>query len=135
MEHIVAAILVILFETSSPSGVLWMLLYIIGLWKILTKSGLRGFWALIPGARDYQLARCAGRESEGKIYSLTGVGMILLNLTGSYLTRNMEYSGLESVSPLVIVNGLALLMLLLVRLIYHIRVWSGLISVYGVKKR
>ena len=37
-------------------------LYMIGLWKMFEKSGVRRWLALIPGVREYNMGRCAGRE-------------------------------------------------------------------------
>ena len=31
------------------------ILYLVGLWKIFEKCGLKGWWALVPLARVYQL--------------------------------------------------------------------------------
>ena len=71
---IILHILVIIFlDTGLNYTLFFTLLYIIGLWKLFEKSGIKGAWALLPGARQYQLARCAGRESEGRGYSLSTV--------------------------------------------------------------
>ena len=37
-----------------------------GLSKFFKKFNVEGWWAWIPGARTYWLARCADRESDGK---------------------------------------------------------------------
>ncbi|MBR0397888.1 MAG: hypothetical protein IJI10_06410 [Eubacterium sp.] len=57
-----------------------MILMIAGSWKLLEKSGLKGWWALIPGAREYQLSRCAGREPEGRVWSVITVLKWVVNL-------------------------------------------------------
>ncbi len=38
-----------------------------GLSKIFKKFNIEGWWAFIPGARIYWLARCADREEDGKV--------------------------------------------------------------------
>ena len=35
---------------------------------------------MIPGAREYQLSRCAGRESDGPVYSVTAVCLIVVEV-------------------------------------------------------
>ena len=126
---------IVLFESSSAGTIVLMALYLLGLWRILEKSGLKGWWALIPGARDYQLARCAGREAEGRIYSLSGVAMILLNLISYFMELPQHFESANEISSAFLIVSIAVLMLLIVRFIYNIRVWSGLIDVYGLKKR
>ena len=131
---IILHILVIIFlDTGLNYTLFFTLLYIIGLWKLFEKSGIKGAWALLPGARQYQLARCAGRESEGRGYSLSTVGMIIFNLA--------EYLGDLGVLPINRLPGgdltilILVIVLVMVNLVYHIRVISGLIEVYGVRKR
>ena len=128
----IQALCLLEFETSAPLRIALMALYLVGLWRLLVKSGLKGWWALIPGARDYQLARCAEREPEGRVYSLTGAGSIALNLILLFLLSPVEETRISGGSTLVIVLELSLL---IVRFIYGIRVWSGMIEVYGVRKR
>ena len=135
MENALTALCILLFESSDSVSIVLMAVYLAGLWRILEKSGLKGWWALIPGARDYQLARCAGRETEGRVYSLSGAGLIVLTLilhiTG--VPQDLETSS-EFPSGFLIAT-IAVLMLSIVRFIYTIRIWSGLIDMYGVKKR
>ena len=127
-------ILLLVFGTESLYGVLSMALYMAGLYKMFEKSGIKGWWALIPGAREYQLSRCAGRETEGRTWSVVSIGIWLINLFG--------------VVPLVVINGdsmdigtagvlisILTVVLSLSSIVYSIRVYTGLIEVYGVRKR
>ena len=103
----------------------------IGLWKMFEKSGVRGWWALLPGAREYQLSRCAGRESEGRGWSIVTIANIAVMVISRLFdqSRDSEYiTGLE----IVILS--VQLALLVTQFIYSVRVYSGLIEVYGVKK-
>ncbi len=109
-------------------------LYMIGLWKMFEKSGIKGWWALIPAAREYQLSRCAGRESDGRLLSvfvffdtiITAFGWTLL----VFLTRGgMSESAADTLFTVLSVT------IGIVEFIYSIRVYVGLIEVYGVKKR
>ena len=129
MNKFIQALCYIEFGDADWLGIVPAVLYIAGLWGLLKKSGLQGWWALIPGARSYQLARCAGRESEGKVYSLTEVAQIALNLLMLLAMRFTEEDTGALLSMFVLV-----LIIELVRFIYGIRVFGGLIEVYGLKR-
>lgn len=130
---VLKALCIIMFGTTGVVNVAAAALYLVGLWRLLRKSGLKSWWALIPCARDYQLARCAGREPEGRAYSMAGAAAILLNLLMLFVL------GVDLDSDIISSGQMILLLLLLVlemaRFFYGIRVYSGLIEVYGVRKR
>ena len=134
MDKIIKVLLLLVFENNTITSVVLVALYLAGLWGILVKSGLKGWWALIPGARDYQLARCAGREAEGRVYSLTVAATVLIKVILLFLNAGMT-ENIEDVTSRILLMTVLILALSLVRLIYHIRVWNGLIEVYGVRKR
>lgn len=115
------------FGGTWPWGNVAGLLFIIGEWGLLQKSGLKGWWALIPCAREYQLARCAGREPEGRILSMAEFGRILTN-GAMYIARNQ--GGIVASVFLV-----AEITLEIVAFLYRIQVFSGLIEVYGTGRR
>ena len=50
--------------------------YLAGLWAVFVKSGLKGWWALVPCARQYKLGLCAGREPEGRTLAVLDFLMI-----------------------------------------------------------
>ena len=114
--------------------VLFSLLEMIGLWKMFEKSGIRGWWALIPAAREYQMSRCAGREPEGRVlsvltalttlYSVFGIAPLML------LSRNAADA--QTLEVLLEVFTIALL---IASIVYTIRIYIGLIEVYNVRKR
>ena len=113
---------------------------ILGLWRLLQKSGLKGWWALIPGAREYQLSRCAGREPEGRTYSLVIVVEIILSVTvllysGNLLDFEVDVNNADMFAVRLTLIVIVLVSVELVKVIYAIRVWSGLIEVYGLRKR
>ena len=127
---VVQILLVIFARGTSLSDIILSALFMAGIWRIFEKSGIKGWWALIPGAREYQLACCAGRESEGPVYSLASAGSIALQVLSLLLTFNST-----DVSTVEIMIVIASLVLGLVSFIYSIRVYAGLIDVYGVRKR
>lgn len=126
-------ILVLLFGESTWYGVLFTILYIIGLWFMFIKSGIKGWWALIPFAREYMLSECAGREPEGRVTSVLSfmiaiIASVMRLIEPTVTTGNM-ISGVE-LSLLILVISLQL-----IRQIYTIRVYIGLCEVYGKKRR
>ena len=109
-------------------------LFMIGLWKMFEKSGVKGWWALIPGAREYKLACCAGRESEGRVLAVAVVGMRLIKLFGILPYAFLKRRGMTSETAMLFTD-IALIAVGLVALVYEVRVYAGLIEVYGVRRR
>ena len=108
-------------------------LFIIGAWGMFKKSGVPSWWALVPCAREYMLAACAGREPEGRVTSVVQFFLVLSNVIISSQRsladdRTVLY-GLVGFMMILIVA------LVLIRTIYRIRVYIGLIEVYGQKRR
>ena len=68
MTNVLQLVLTLLFDSYRPFYIAMRALYILGAWKLLERSGLRGTWSLIPWIREYQLARCASREPDGRVY-------------------------------------------------------------------
>ena len=126
-------LLTIFFQSSAIIPMVTTALYMVGLWRMFKKSGLKGWWALVPFAKDYQLSRCAGREPEGPVYTLSSVGIALLDILLILINRTPEAAATMGTRDMII--SILVLSLFLVRFIYNIRIWSGLIEVYGVKKR
>ena len=115
------------FGGSWPRGTVTGLLFIVGEWGLLQKSGLKGWWALIPCAREYQLARCAGREPEGRILSVAEFGRIIANGVMYYLN-----GGGGIIASVFLVAEISLE---IVVFLYRLQVFGGLIEVYGTRKR
>ncbi|MBQ4176663.1 MAG: ATP-binding cassette domain-containing protein [Lachnospiraceae bacterium] len=111
---------------SSPWLIIPECLYIAGLWKILEKSGVKGWWALVPCARYYQLGRCAGRVPEG---FKTCIGELI------YLLPNAFAYDLIGNELLVDICTIISITLWFAVFAYKLQVFSGLIEVYGVRRR
>ncbi len=118
-------ILRILLETTAPVLAFCNALLIAGEWGLMQKSGIKGWWSLIPCARDYQLARCAGREPEGRITSTLSFAVTIGGLL-SYLELN---------GMLIVILAAVVLTLEAVLFLYRLRVYSGMIEVYGVQRK
>ncbi|MBQ6128584.1 MAG: ABC transporter ATP-binding protein [Lachnospiraceae bacterium] len=112
------------FNSTKPHLVAFSILYIIGQWKMLTKSGVKGFWSLVPCAREYQFARCANRESDGRAASVLDL-CTMACVALSYVFKDPYI--LIFIVVLVISLDIALFMV-------HIRIYGGIIDVYNAKR-
>ncbi len=130
MRNILDLILLYFFDTRQAILIAVRGLYILGAWKLLSKSGLKPWWALIPWAREYQLARCANREPESRVYFITSMCITLLTMTNVWMQWNLEKTN----APLRLLVLVILFSVMLMHFIYNIRVYSGFIEVYGVHK-
>ena len=99
--------------------------YLAGLWAIFVKSGLKGWWALVPCARQYNLGLCADREPEGRTLAVLDFLMILMRLPGMLFQ-------LDPVTELFL--DLLWLVIGIIDVIYLVRVYNGLVEVYGRRK-
>ena len=122
---------IMLFETTPNLTLIPMLLYIVGLAGIFRKSGLKWQWALVPCYKGFQLSRCAGRESEGRMYFLTSLAVVALSITGILVLKEQG----ETLSGTAVLLTILILTVRIMRFFYGIRIFLGLIEVYGVKKR
>ena len=131
MNNILRLVLTLLFDSYLLVYIVFRILYIAGAWKVLEKSGLKGWWALIPWAREYQLARCAFREPEANTYAL--ISMALTGLKIVDIVLQQKY-GTEVSAPVAAIVLAVLGSVMLMHFIYNVRVYSGFIEVYGLKK-
>ena len=125
----------IYFGTSGWIYILFGILYMTGFWKMFKKSGLKGWWALIPFAREYQMSRCAGREPEGRVLS---TAMFFERLLGSFRYMPFLYAqNAGGMNPQAAVNIFDVLVFAfsLVEIVYSVRVYAGITEVYGRRKR
>ena len=104
------------------------ILYMAGLWRLLEKSDLKGWWALIPCAKEYQLARCAGREPEGRVASLATFGYLIFNALNYVINP-------EENSTAFYISLVFTLTLKIIAFLYRFRIYRGLIEVYGTRRR
>ena len=122
------------FGTTQAWVIATLLIWTVGLWKMFEKSGLKGWWALIPCAREYQLSRCAGREPEGRTLSLVTFFSRIVSSFGLVPAVIMTQGGINSDTALNIAQILTLT-LALIEIVYSIRVYAGLCLVYGRSKK
>ena len=116
----------VILEATDTFGIARSVLYIAGLWMIFKKCGLPGWQALIPGYRYYALAQCASRELEGRV-------LFLINIITAGIGAALVF--IPDTSSIDLFLTVLLFMIALVDLIYTIRVYVGLLEVFGAKKR
>ena len=85
-------------------------------------------------ARDYQLGRCAGREQDGRTLCVFTAFNTLLEVFGitPFIMLSRHLMSAEAANTLASVLSVSVAVPVL---IYSIRVYAGLIEVYGVRKR
>ncbi len=115
-----------LYGRSGRVAILTGILAMAGEWGLLKKSGLKGWWALIPCARDYQLGRCAGREPEGRTACVVDCARAVFSAL-AYMTAEASI-----VFEICVVLQLSLFMVVF---LYRLKIYGGLIEVYGARKR
>ena len=125
MEILEILVMILLNASLEPLSILWNALYLVGLFFIFKKCGVQVWWAFIPWVREYKLGVCAGREPEGRTLCV----LSFLSTAAGIASRFIDA---ESSASLFFAFVVFLLMLL--ALIYQIRVYLGLIEVFGKKK-
>ncbi len=124
MDKVVEYILIIALGSATWYS-LSTVIYIVGLWRMLGKSGIKPFWALVPFARDYMLAKCAGNEKAGRAIFVLDV---LLTLS-AIADESIEIANFSLPAAAVI------LALIIMRVIFSIRVYRDLVDIYEVSRK
>ena len=130
---VLSILLTLFFGSNAFNDIIFIGLYFIGIYMMFRKSGIKGWHALIPGLREFQLARCAGHDSDGPVYAMSAVGVNILSVF--YLLHNVTPELEATIQTLDILLLTLSTTLVLVNYIYAIRVRRGLVEIYGVRKR
>jgi len=121
-----------LFGSSLLMSPFWIL-YVAGLWKVLQKSKIEGWKSLVPALRDYKVSSCAGREPDGRILMFLDI-FELVYYTVFFMMENVV-AVLQEESVIGILVYIINLSVVFIQWVYRMRIYSGLIEVYNVKKR
>ena len=118
----------IFFGTASEIiKAIWNFLPIPGFWLLFNKCGLKGWTALIPFYREYQLSKCAHDEEAGR----------------KLVTTTIIYSAAESAYYLLqhtlhdkisLTLGIIVLLFTILTLIYELQIYDGLCTVFKRNK-
>ncbi len=101
------------------------IIYLICLWGLFVKCGVKGWWALVPVARVYKIALCADREQEGRTLTTLNAANILANVIMIFT---------ESGSIIYFGCSLIDFALFFAMLIYEVRVFRGLARMFNRRK-
>ena len=123
MQNVLNVLCTLFFGTTG-----WLIipeaLFIVGLYPLLCKSGIKPWWAFVPVMRRYMLCRCAGCEKEGRVIIVLEALGIAVSLSGA-MVRIMSFT----------VSATALMLaIIVITLIYDIRISRGLTDTYGVSR-
>lgn len=92
----------------------------IGYWGLFTKCGIKGYLALIPFVREYNLGICADREGDGRALTVVVIISYLLDLSGL----------LELGTKFTILIFIGLVAVEITEMIYYARIYIGLTKVF-----
>ncbi|MCR5543086.1 MAG: ATP-binding cassette domain-containing protein [Eubacterium sp.] len=107
--------------------------FILGLWKIFVKCEKKGWWALIPGFREFQLAKCVDREDDGGKFCVVSVLFYI-----SYIANRLAVGedGMYNVGIMFqLILLIAISTFVIAQFVYTIRIFIGLFELFGVSKK
>lgn len=131
MELAIKIILGIYFNSSNVVSIIITILYIVAAALMLKKSGSKWWIALIPWYREYELARCANRESDGRVYAILMFVDALCRTLGEVLVYLVPEEDFNAVYPIFLVLNFAVI---LPFFIYNWRIFEGFRELYGSSK-
>lgn len=122
----------LMFGSSIIMAPFWIL-YVVGLWKVVEKSNMKGWFAVPPIFRDYKLACLTGRESDGRVLAILDIWEFVFLLL--FWTVTDFFSILSEESVFAILLSLTNYAVIFMQWVYRIRIFNGLIELYGLKRR
>ncbi len=139
MDKLLELFVFIFLEAESDSLYLIVIqmLCLFGFWGLFRKSGIRGWWALVPCARYAKLGLAAGREREGQIAAVfSGIAILLRTAETLFaiIRENVPSANAALLYQLEDIFSIINLVTALVLLIYDIRIGLGFIEVYGRRR-
>lgn len=104
----------------------------IGYYKIFGKCGVKKIYSFIPIVREYNIGLCAEKETEGRAYAI--ISAITLAMSIIMLSMQKSYMPDEAMQPYLILVAASMAMAI-ANIIYEIRIYHGLIHVFGRSKK
>ena len=124
-------------KSENPMLLIGSVLCLFGFWGIFRKAGIPAWHALIPGLNDLKLGQAAGREQEGRVAAVTRVILIVLNFASDVIDMAFLQPGGATAERFIRVQNfleIGTVVTGLIFTIYMIRIYLGLIEVYGKSK-
>ena len=128
---IIDIILCLYFNSSNVISIIIISLFIIGAALMLKKSGSKWWIALIPWYREYELARCANCESDGRVYAfLMFINAVVMAL-GELFRYHLYADDFDAIMPVFAVVDAVFLLPFFV---YNWRIFEGFRELYNASK-
>ena len=128
---IIDIILCLYFNSSNVISIIIISLFIIGAALMLKKSGSKWWIALIPWYREYELARCANCESDGRVYAfLMFINAVVMAL-GELFRYHLYADDFDAIMPIFAVVDAVFLLPFFV---YNWRIFEGFRELYNASK-
>lgn len=102
------------------------ILMIIGCWFLFKKCGVKRIWSFIPFAREYHMGLCADKEKEGRVFAIVSF---------FYYTISVILLLFEGPQEVELLLSIPLIALYVTNVIYTIRIYLGIIKIFGLKKK
>lgn len=121
-------------RTGVVLNIIFNILYMIGLWRVFVKCQKKGWWSIIPGYREYELARCADRETDGRVYLFVSILSLLFTIVGHFISfENVADNG--KTAAYFLLYFIALVITIIAQFVYTIRILSGVLTLFGINKK
>ena len=129
--NIINGILIFYFGATNIASIIIVLLYMLGCFLIFRKSGSKWWISLVPFYREYELARCANREADGRPYA----AILFINNVFSVMGYFFQYVTSEEYAVQLNVFLAAIQVAIIIPwFIYNLRVFNGLVEIYNSTK-
>ncbi len=122
-----------LIESYLIIEIIIIALYILGTWKIFIKCQKKGWWSIIPGFREYQLAKCADRETDGRVYLVVSIMTYICTVINMFI--DIELYNSDNMPFLLVMFILFELVVVIAHFVYSVRIISGLITLFGLNRK
>ena len=123
-----------IIRTFFIPNIIFQVLYIVGLWRIFVKCQKKGWWSIIPGYREYELARCADKEADGRVYLFVSILSLALTIVGHFVDfEHVADNG--KTAAYFLLYFIALVITIIAQFVYTIRILSGVLSLFGISKK
>ena len=121
-------IILILISNGLPraTSALSEVLFCAGLWFLFGKCGIQKWKALIPCYNYFALGECAGSAHDGKIVFVSRIATTVCYLVFEFAPHDSTIYSFANLCSIVLV---------FINIIYEIRIYIGLIAVFGRRKR
>ena len=134
LQKILDVITTFFFQQTTGNAIfiIMEILYIIGMYGVFQKCGLKGWYALLPCLREDKFGEITGMEKEGRVTAMLKGLSILLGEAALVMGWFIGSDGGETWYYIISVIGVLIDLTLI---IYMIRLCSALCEVFDRKKR